>query len=379
MAYAELSSTINNLISESGNDWENIPGGLDKVSESSIGAVWGIGAGKLYVCLAPCKGNWNLVDSNVIDFTTDDTTIYFLKAGSLNSKNANNSGETLSIPINISLQEIFNTSSYIWGQSGTQKYKLAKPGTTSNWMEVQDTSGVNITSASSQALYGVAKGIAYKSDETLQSGWKEIPQFKGLFTGILGGADQTALYGVDGIKLQECKGDSCQSLPIPSPIKNLSPNPNTLWMTSETQGNLGNIYMKDNKPPNLIKDVQPLDEERDLIVQDSEKNYELSTYYNVISKQFSELKKMFKFPHKTEIETEKKTEEKTIHTSQQAILFEKAVPFLFRGLIVVAALIVTYLCNGFFGEFTNYIALTVLLVGAYFVFNFNFNLNINGV
>jgi hypothetical protein len=150
-------------------------------------------------------------------------------------------------------------------------------------------------------------------------------------------------------------------------------------MTSETQGNLGNIYMKDNKPPNLIKDVQPLDEERDLIVQDSEKNYELSTYYNVISKQFSELKKMFQFPHKTEIETEKKTEEKTIHTSQQAILFEKAVPFLFRGLIVVAALIVTYLCNGFFGEFTNYIALTVLLVGAYFVFNFNFNLNINGV
>lgn len=374
MAYAELSSTINNLISGSGTDWENIPGGLDKVSESSS-AAWGIGAGKLYVCSLPCKGNWILVDSDVLDFTTDDTTIYFLKSGSLNTKNANNSGETLSIPMNIQITEIFNTSSYLWGQ-GTGKYKLAKPGTTGNWIEVPDT-GVKITSASSQALYGVAKGIAYKSDETLQSGWKEIPQFKGVFTGILGGADQTALYGTDGIKVEECKGDSCESLPIPSPVKNLSPNPNTLWMTSETQGSLGNIYMKDMRPPNLIKDVKPLDEERDLLVQDSEKNYELSTYYNVMSKQLSELKKMFQPMSSSETIDEKIVKS----TSEKANSFEKALPFLFRGLIVLGALIVTYFFSGFFGAFTNYIALIVFLGGIYFVLNlnFNFNLNINGV
>ena len=343
-----------------------------------MGAVWGIKTGNLYSCLAPCKGNWILVDSNVIDFTTDDTTIYFLKTGSLNSKNANNSGETLSIPINISLEQIFNTSSYIWGQSGsgTQKYKLAKPGTTSNWVEVSDTSGVNITSASSQTLYGVSKGIAYKSDETLQSGWKKIPQFKGVFTGILGNADQTGIYGVDSQgQIQECKGDVCSPVPIMSPVNNLSPNPNTLWMTSQTQGNMGNIYMKNMTPPNIIKDVGPLDQERDLLVQETEKDYELSTYYNIMTKQLSEMKRMFQPLPQTNVIDEKQVQS----TTEKANTFENALPYLIKGLIVLAILIIIYFFSGFLGVYTHYIAFVVFIGGAYFVLNLNFNLNINGV
>jgi len=379
MAYAELTSSINNLISESGNEWKNIPGGLDKVSESSMGAVWGIKSGNLYSCLAPCKGNWILVDSSVIDFTTDDTTIYFLKAGTLNTKNANNSGETLSIPTNISLEQIFNTSSYIWGQSGSgiKKYKLAKPGTTGNWVQAMDMSEIQITSASSQSLYGVGKGIAYKTDESLQSGWKVIPQFKGAFTGILGNADQIGIYGVDSQgQIQECKGDVCTPVPIVSPVNNLSPNPNTLWMTSQTQGNMGNIYMKNISPPNIIKDVAPLDQERDLLVQETEKDYELSTYYNVMSKQLSEIKKMFQ-----PLPPPPPPTEQTANTTQQANSFEKAVPFLFRGLIVLTVLILIYFCSGFLGVYTHYIALIIFLGGIYFVLNlnFNFNLNINGL
>ena len=358
MAYAEISDSINNLISGSGTDWENIPGGLDKVSESSS-AVWGMKAGELYVCSLPCKGNWISVDTGILDFTTDDSKIYFLKAGSLNSKNSNNSGETLSIPISIQLTEIFNTSSYIWGQSGTQKWRLPKPGTTSNWMSIPENI-VTITSASSQALYGVAKGIAYKTDESLQSGWKEIPQFKGVFTGILGGADPT-LYGIDGQQIQECKGDSCELLPIPSPIKNLSPNPNTLWMTSQTEGSLGNIYTKDIKPPNLIKDVQPLDNERDSIVQDSKKDYELSTYYNIMLKQLSELKKTFQ-PRSKNAEPE--LVEPTIY---KADLFEKALYVLLKGLLILCGLLLIYFFNGVFGVYTHYIALVVLIGGIYFV------------
>jgi len=247
MDYSILTDRLNNLISsETGKtDWKNISGGLEKVSESSMGAVWGIGAGKLYSCLSPCNGSWTLQEFpeaspnlKVLDFTTDDSLVYVLwnnpdtQITGLMTKNGNNFGDWSRGELAPNLTKIFNTSSYIWGQdSAGKKYKLAKPGTTSNWVQSQDTSGVLITSASSSALYGIdSKGAAFKTDESLQSSWSPIPQFKGMLTGILGDANPT-LYATDGQELQQCEGEICETLPVPNPIRNLSPNSKNLWMT----------------------------------------------------------------------------------------------------------------------------------------------------
>ena len=373
MDYSILTDRLNNLISsETGKtDWKNIPGGLEKVSESSMGAVWGINQGSLYVCLSPCNGNWVLQDSSVLDFTLDDSLIYILKSGSLNTKNANNSGEVLSIPMTLNLTKIFNTSSYIWGQdSAGKKYKLAKPGTTSNWVQSQDTSGVLITSASSSALYGIdSKGAAFKTDESLQSSWSPIPQFKGMLTGILGDANPT-LYATDGQELQQCEGELCETLPVPNPIRNLSPNSKNLWMTSPSQGDLGNIYVKD-LTSSLIDDTQPIDELRDSIVQDSQTNYNISTYSTILSNQASQIQKMF-----TELLSIKKIDttplESSVNGTQGRLsLLTKALPILLQSLVIIILLIIVYLCSGILGFTTHYVALIVFVGGIYFILNLN--------
>jgi len=382
MDYSALTDQINTLITaETTKDWVNIPGGLDKVSESSMGAVWGIKSGQLYACLTPCKGQWTLQEFpeaspnlKILDFTTDDSLVYVLwnnpdsQAIGLMTKNGNNSGEWSRGTLSPKLTNLFNTSSYIWGQSGKQKYKLAKPGTTSNWIQSQDTSDVTITSASSTSLYGVdSKGVAYKTDEALQSTWTPIPQFKGVFTGILGQQDQTGIYGISNNQLQKCVGDSCETIPLQSPIQTLSPNPNNLWMTSTTQGNLGNIYMQDTQPPNLIEDTESLNEQRDKLVEDTQTNYQTSTYYNIMSKQLSDIQTML-----NGLIANKKVDTKPLEqslkgaqgTTQQ---LESALPRLLQILIIIVLIILVYLCSGMLGFTTHYIAFAVFIGGIYFV------------
>jgi hypothetical protein len=145
MSYSSLTDILNSRLinSETEQRWVNIPGGLDKISETS-NAAWGLSSGKLYVCALPCSGQWIEQLDIVKDFTTDDSLVYVLTSG-LQTKNGNGSGEWTS-PITIpSITQIFNTGSYLWGQdSGGKKYKLAKPGTTANWISVPDTSDIKI-------------------------------------------------------------------------------------------------------------------------------------------------------------------------------------------------------------------------------------------
>jgi hypothetical protein len=378
MGYSELTDSLNSILTSEKN-WVNIPGGLDKVSESSLGAVWGIKNGSLYSCLIPCNGNWVLQvfpeaspNLKILDFTTDDSLVYVLwnnpdtQITGLMTKNGNNFGEWSRAELAPNITQLFNTSSYIWGQSGTQKYKLAKPGTTSNWVLATDTSDIKITSGSPSGLYGVdSKGVAYKSDEALQSGWKVIPQFKGVFTGILGEADPT-LYGISNNQIQECRGDDCKVLPIESPVKNFSPRQDNLWMTSEGQGNLGNIYMKD-QTKDLINDVKPLDKQRDVIVQDTQTQYQVATYYEIMTKQLTELKKMLSNllnVKKVDTTSLEKNLKDTQGTSEQ---LENALPRLLQILIILGLLIVIYLCSGILGFTTHYIAFAVFIGGIYYV------------
>jgi len=385
MDYSALTDEINTLVSsESSKDWVNIPGGLDKVSESSMGAVWGLKDGSLYSCMIPCNGSWTLQEFpeaspnlKVLDFTTDDSLVYVLwnnpdtQITGLMTKNGNNFGEWSRGELSPNITQLFNTASYIWGQDSTgKKYKLAKPGTTINWILATDTSGVKITSASASSLYGIKAGKAFKTDEALQSAWTPIPQFKDVLTGIMGDADQTGLYGIDPEnQIQKCEGDQCESIPIKGPVQHLSPNPRNLWMTSQSQGNLGNIYMKDETPSNLIKDVGPLDKQRNSLVEDTEENYKIATYSEIMSKQLIEIQKML-----TGLFAEDKIDsgpiEKNLQiTTGQSYTLDKAIRIILKIIFILIPVLLVYLCSGIFGFLTHYIAFAVFIGGIYFILN----------
>ena len=371
MDYSALTDTLNNLVQEDEKDWINVPGGLDKVSESGMGAAWGLGSGKMYVCMLPCKGQWNPTEfTGILDFTTDDSLMYAITSTTLLTKNGNNSGEVQTITLNPDIKQIFSSGSYIWGQ-GTKKWKLAKPGTTGNWIEVPDTSGVKITSASQTALYGISStGVAMKTDESLQSAWNPIPQFKGVFTGILGDSDQTGIYGIDAQKtLQKCSGDSCVPIPTKNPVQTLSPKSTSLWATTTNPGDLGNVYYKDESPSNLLKDVQPIDAERDAIVTQAETEYTNTTYSTMMFKQLGEIQKMFKeLLSIQEVNTEP-IEKSASTTSSEASLLQKVIPFLLKGILVLLGVLLVYLFSGVFGSMTHYVAFAVLIGEIYLLLN----------
>ena len=371
MDYSALTDTLNNLVQEDEKDWINVPGGLDKVSESAMGAAWGLGSGKMYVCMLPCKGQWNPTEfSGILDFTTDDSLVYAITSTSLLTKNGNNSGEVQTISLNPDIKQIFSSGSYLWGQ-GTKKWKLAKPGTTGNWIEVPDTSGVTITSASQTALYGISStGVAMKTDESLQSAWSPIPQFKGVFTGILGDADQTGVYGIDAQKtLQKCSGDSCVPIPTKNPVQTLSPKPTSLWVTTTNPGDLGNVYFKDESPSNLLKDVQPIDAERDAIVNQAETEYTNTTYSTMMFKQLGEIQKMFQELLSIQTINTEPIEKSASSTSSEASLLQKVIPFLLKGILVLLGVLFVYLFSGMLGSSTHYVAFAVFVAEIYFILN----------
>lgn len=365
MDYSSLTDILNSrlLNSETERTWVNIPGGLDKISETSS-AAWGVSSGKLYVCALPCTGQWVEQLDGVTDFTTDDSLVYVVTSG-LQSKNGNGSGEWTQ-PITIpSITELFNTGSYLWGQdSGGKKYKLAKPGTTANWIPVSDSSDIKITSSSLNTLYGVdSAGKAYKSAENLS--WTLIPQFKGVYTGILG--DGTNLYGTNiQQKVEKCVGSDCSVEDTP-PVKSLYVNPLTSWITSTQQSDYGNLFYKDDSPSNIIQEVEPIDEERERIVQQTEKDYEISTYSGVMSKQLGTLQKMLmELPLK---ENTMPLKSSLKDTTDQLEVLKKATPFLFEILLLLGVIIVVYLCSSFLGFTTHYIALAVFIGGLYYIIN----------
>ena len=269
-AYDSLTNQINNYVSsQTSNDWNPIPGGLSKVVSSSIGFSWGIGLQKLYYCRLPCSGKWDNVPTSEIpiDISADDTHVYVLGSSKLMIKTANNLDEWILIDIPIGANEIFCTGSFIWIQDTSgKKWKLAKPGTTGNWILVNDSTNSKITSTSTTSLYGIdISGDPMKTDESLQSGWSIIPQFGGQkYSKVIGDIDKTTLYGIDtNNQLRRCTDEKCDDVQtkgfIPENIS-IDPTTNTVWMTTDTSGDIGNIFNKQDSlnKSDLYKYLNPL-------------------------------------------------------------------------------------------------------------------------
>ena len=385
MDYDSLTDQINNTLSSGiskGTSWEAVPGGLDKVSASAMGFAWGMGGGRVWVCQLPCAGNWKQVDvpvtSSLRDIVTDDTHIYVLFQDNLAMKLANNTDEWVVVQVPDNISKIISTSSYIWGQAGTQKYKLPKPGMTGNWIPVKDDMNVKVTSASSGHLYGVdSKGEAMITDEAMQTSWAVIPEFGGKYTAMYGEADQTALFGIDSENsLKRCLNGKCQGVDTQGYTpQNITIEPSTkqMWMTTTTSGKTGNIF---NQPlsfdyTDIIKSVQPIDTKRDQAVDEVKSQYEQATYSGMMSKQFAVLKKMvatlFNIKPASSHEEDSKVLQGDIDNATYELnILRDILPFIQKLLIVLALTVVVYAASDYLGSATHVIALAVLIAGTVF-------------
>ena len=368
-AYDSLTDQINNSFSgDSG--WKSVPGGLTKVSSSSMGFSWGISSGSLYCCRLPCSGKWDnvVVPEAATDLTTDDSHVYVLGNSSLMIKSANNLDEWISIPCP-QATTILSTASYIWiPDSSGKKWKLAKPGTTGNWLPVEDPSNTLITSTSGNSLYGISSsGEALKSDETLQSGWSLIPDFSGAkISKVFGDIDKSALYGLDSSNsLKRCTAGNCTTIETAGLTpQNLTVNPvsKTLWMTTTTPGDNGNIFSKQDMLE--IPDTSKLDSQRDKVIQTVEQQHKQSTL-DLTLKKVSDFLKSFikKGPDNT------KHLEDTILINQAWIdQMNKILPAMIRILMYIGATALLYIFLGWLGTPTNIAALCILGYGVYDVY-----------
>lgn len=385
MEYDTLTDQLNNTITSGiskGTDWNAIPGGLDKVSESSRGFVWGLGSGNVWVCQSPCQGNWKQVKlpsaASLRDIVTDDTHIYVLLQNQLCIKSADNTDEWVTVTAPDGIEKIISTASYIWGQAGDKKYKLPKPGMTGNWIPVKDDLNVKITSASSGHLYGVGSdGKAMTTDEAMQTSWSVIPEFGGKYSAIFGDADQTAIFGIDSTNsLNRCLNGKCHGIDTkgytPQSIT-IQPSSKQLWMTTTTAGKSGNIF---NLPissdySDIMKTVQPIDDKRDETVKEAETEFEESTYSGMMSRQFDYLKKVLGDvfairPVASEQADQQRVQDEINNTNHELNVLKDVIPLIQKILIVLASIIGVYMCSDIFGSMTHFLALAVMVGGTYY-------------
>jgi len=383
MDYDTLTDQVNNTLTTTGETWEPIVGGLDKVSSSAMGFAWGMGKGHVWICQLPCQGNWKQVDlpdsPSIRDVITDDIHVYVLTQHQLSTKSANNVDDWVSINLPDDITKIIGTASYIWGQAGDKKYRLAKPGVTADWRLVEDPTDVKITSASSGHLYGVSSdGKAMVTDESMQSAWSVVPEVGGKYSAIFGDVDQTAIFGIDATNsLQRCMNGKCSGIDTqgytPQNIT-IEPDSKKLWMTTTTSGKSGNIFNQavTTNYADLLKTIQPIDAKRDQAVKEAVSQHSQSTNTETMSKQFDAIKKflskVFHLKSLSSHEEDGKILEDNLNsTGTETSILNKVLPFIQQFLIVLALIVMVYAMGDYLGEATHLVALSVLLGGICYI------------
>lgn len=377
--------------------WRNVPGSLVKASASSAGYVWGFNSNSgIYICQLPCSGNWTPVVVpdllTVLDVTTDSAAVYILGNSTsgklvLISGSAMNQGNWVSIPVPFAATKIFSTHTYVWAQDGNNaKQKCAKPCMTGNWIAVPEKT-VSITSSSDTALYGVdPSGAGMRTDELMQSGWVAISGLKSSkLTSLVGDLDSAALYAIDNTShVLKCEG-SCSENPVPVdtagyvPV-HLTADPHSLWMTSDTNGSVGNIFNRASSSSytDIINSVNPLDQKRDAIVDSVKQEFGKQTDSMTLSKQLDSIVSFFKGVFNKSGDTAESTKNqagalKDQITQTQAKLdqLESTQPLIQNIVFTLMFVGMIYLIGSILGKLIHLLAIVVLFAGLYYSINFS--------
>jgi hypothetical protein len=405
--YDELTKTIDDTLSSqvsSSLTWVNIPGALVKAVSSPAGYAWGYNSdNRIYTCQLPCTGTWEEVNlssyglTTVDDLVVDYSKVYVLTTGRAGNKIilsglASNRGDWTILNVPFSATKLFSTSLYLWAQDASNnKQKCALPCTTSNWL-AHPENNVQITSSSYSELYGKdSAGTAFKTDENITTGWAPIKGFgTNKWQSIIGQGGKTDIYGVDTKSRVYSCGESCAFEDDVKPVDtkgyvpmNLSSDPEnkSLWMTATTNGDKGNIFTRVDKPDfsSILNMIDPIDQKRDKLVEDVEREYENNTKTMTTNKQVDSVVnffgKQFGFTKKVGEENTKNASllNEQIQTSQQQLdkvkgVSEKLV-YLLITLVVVALL---YLILGpIIGTYVHTVAVIAFAIGLFFTINNN--------
>jgi len=404
-AYDQTTQDINNTLStqlSSVLTWANIPGQLQKISSSAYGFAWGFSGSSVYTCQLPCSGNWQLVDlskfdiSTVLDIATDDIIVYILVNSSSNivmlTNTADGRGVWNVVPVPFPATQIFSTHSYIWAQdSQNNKQKCPKPCTTTNWI-AEPENKVTITSSSSTSLYGKdSSGYGMKTDEVLQSGWSPIVGLLGTkVNSVIGQLDNSSVYAVDPTsKVLKCEGDCSTNTVSPVDTRgytplNLTADPTSklLWMTTQTKGDLGNIFSRPDKPDysTIMNTITPLDKQRDGVIGEVVNDYNQQTGVMTVNKQVSDIesffKKIFGDQHKSTTNTKNASGHLQQLISDQQVTLDQinsVQPIISGFVYTLIAVVVIYIVGSILGSFIHWIAFLVLLGGIYLTINNGFS------
>lgn len=400
--YDQLTKTIDDTISSqvsSSLTWVNIPGSLVKAVSSPAGYAWGYNTNnQVFTCQLPCTGNWQEVNlssygaTTIDDIAADYTNVYVLTSARGGNKIlltalASNRGQWNVLNIPFPATKIFSTSTYLWAQDASNnKQKCAKPCTTSNWI-VSPEKNVQITSSSYSELYGKdAAGTAFKTDENMTTGWAPIQGFaKNKWQSIIGQGGRTDIYGIDTKSHVYSCGESCAFEDDVKPVDtkgyaplNLSSDPESrsLWMTATTSGDKGNIFTRVDKPDysSILNIIDPIDQKRDQIVEDIQRDYANQTNTMTTNKQvdsvvgFLSTKMGINKQVGAQNAKDSSLLNEQIQTSQQQIDKMKSVSTkvfsLLITLVVVAGL---YLIGGpLLGTYVHMFAVIAFVVGLFF-------------
>ena len=318
-------------------DWQNTPGVLTFVQNSTGGYVWGIGdQGVPFFCKQPCTGQWtpknvavdgtgNPITVTPISLQVDAASAYYLYTDStgttiLSVTPINGSGSwssVLTVDAGKATQTYTAmgvTNSLIW-VSGKDKttgdasnFTCTKPCSTNNWVKnINVATPVQSFSSSGSKLYGVTfdptlgKNIAFSSEET-GSNLEQIAGMAGIAPQVISGqSDSTNILAVDSTnKLYGCT-PPCQDpsnlyeiptngYPPTTAQNSVSLANNQIWMVSGTSGTNGNIFQRLDMPDatTILSSVGAFDTQRDTIAQSLKNEYNTQTSELTAAKQIND-------------------------------------------------------------------------------------------
>ena len=368
--------------------WQNIPGGLTKVSSSAAGFAWGYNSDDtVWSCQLPCSGNWQNSDlsaysvGTILDIATDANTVYVLyttMSGNTQilTTDATRQGVWSTLKVPISATRIFSTHTYLWAQdSNNVKQMCPKPCTMGNWIPSQEST-ITITSSTDTHLYGKdPTGEPMQTDETMRSGWSPIQGFGNTKVQTVIGGDKS-LYAIDE-KSNPITYDGKSVQPLPTsgftPL-NITTANNQLWMTSVEPSGLGNVFNRFETPDyaTIVNNVSSLDRKRDEVVSDVEKAYNQQTDVMTVNKQTKDVVDFFKKIFKLDGDTAHKAKAQAGHineqirsTQQQIDQMNALEPILQIAIGMLLAICLVYILIG--GVASHVVALGILGVGTYFI------------
>jgi hypothetical protein len=149
------------------------------------------------------------------------------------------------------------------------------------------------------------------------------------------------------------------------------PATKTLWMTTQTPGDKGNVFTRLDSPADLIPAVQPIDKQRDDIVEASKLAHKESTYVGMLSKQagiiLEFIKQFFKIPKNPNYD-QKKLEDTVEDTHSEVDSLTRALPAIKKIVMYVLIAAGIYLFSSILGFLSHVLAIGVLGYGIYDVY-----------